>query len=182
MVYACVVLPGLGGRLGRHNRGPSVRPIRGGRPRSSRGARAGAGAGASPSWKFSVDQSDSEDTYRDDVLEVPVLHHKLKARPSPFITDNHFGGGFVSNDDRVAMSALRFASAESIGAECMTDDEEGCMVLPQYAVRAGAREVIYMNPGMTKVAIVTCGGLCPGLNDVVQGLVAKCEDYGGCLW
>jgi len=56
------------------------------------------------------------------------------------------------------------------------------MVLPQYAVRAGAREVIYMNPGMTKVAIVTCGGLCPGLNDVVQGLVAKCEDYGGCLW
>ena len=148
---------------------------------------AGAGSSSSSSsskapWKFSVDQSDSEDAFRDDVLEVPVLHHKLKARPSPFITDNHFGGGFVSNDDRVAMSALRYASSESIGAECMTDEEEGCMVLPQYAVRAGAREVIYMNPGMTKVAIVTCGGLCPGLNDVVQGLVAKCEDYGGCLW
>lgn len=28
------------------------------------------------------------------------------------------------------------------------------------------------------VAIVTCGGLCPGLNDVVQGLVRKLEDYG----
>ena len=27
-------------------------------------------------------------------------------------------------------------------------------------------------------AVVTCGGLCPGLNDVVQGLVNKCHDYG----
>ena len=25
---------------------------------------------------------------------------------------------------------------------------------------------------------MTCGGLCPGLNDVVQGLVRKLEDYG----
>ena len=25
---------------------------------------------------------------------------------------------------------------------------------------------------------MTCGGLCPGLNDVVQGLVKKCTDYG----
>ena len=25
---------------------------------------------------------------------------------------------------------------------------------------------------------MTCGGLCPGLNDVVQGLVNKCTDYG----
>ena len=25
---------------------------------------------------------------------------------------------------------------------------------------------------------MTCGGLCPGLNDVVQGLVNKCCDYG----
>lgn len=125
-----------------------------------------------------MDQSDSEEAFRDDVLTVPSLRHKLTARPSPFITDNHFGGGFVSDDDRVAMSALRYASAESIGAECMTDDEEGCMILPQFAIRAGARESIYMNPATTKVAIVTCGGLCPGLNDVVQGIVNKCEDYG----
>ena len=25
---------------------------------------------------------------------------------------------------------------------------------------------------------MTCGGLCPGLNDVVQGLVSKLTDYG----
>ncbi len=26
--------------------------------------------------------------------------------------------------------------------------------------------------------IVTCGGLCPGLNDVVAGIVNKLTDYG----
>ena len=45
-------------------------------------------------------------------------------------------------------------------------------------VRAGARETIYHDPSTVNAAIVTCGGLCPGLNDVVQGLVRKLEDYG----
>jgi hypothetical protein len=39
--------------------------------------------------------------------------------------------------------------------------------LPPWAVRAGARETIYHDPRHTTAAIVTCGGLCPGLNDVV---------------
>lgn len=39
--------------------------------------------------------------------------------------------------------------------------------LPPWAIRAGAREVIYHDPRNTTAAIVTCGGLCPGLNDVV---------------
>lgn len=52
------------------------------------------------------------------------------------------------------------------------------MPLPTYALRSGARETIYYNPVETKVAIVTCGGLCPGVNDVIQGLVNKSLDYG----
>ena len=56
--------------------------------------------------------------------------------------------------------------------------EQVCIPLPTWAYRAGARETIYMNPKEVKVAIVTCGGLCPGLNDVVQGIVNKCTDYG----
>ena len=36
---------------------------------------------------------------------------------------------------------------------------------------AGARERIYFNPSSTICAVVTCGGLCPGLNDVIRGLV-----------
>jgi 6-phosphofructokinase 1 len=36
---------------------------------------------------------------------------------------------------------------------------------------AGPREKIYFDPSKLKVGIVTCGGLCPGLNDVIRGLV-----------
>lgn len=53
-----------------------------------------------------------------------------------------------------------------------------CVPLPPWAIRAGARETIYHDPLTVNAAIVTCGGLCPGLNDVVQGLVRKLEDYG----
>lgn len=36
---------------------------------------------------------------------------------------------------------------------------------------AGPRETIYFDPSKLKVGIVTCGGICPGLNDVIRGLV-----------
>ncbi|CAD7699284.1 unnamed protein product [Ostreobium quekettii] len=63
------------------------------------------------------------------------------------------------------------------------DEETGdvsdvCLELPAYAVRAGARENILMDPAKVTAAIVTCGGLCPGLNNVVAGLVNKLMDYG----
>jgi 6-phosphofructokinase 1 len=37
--------------------------------------------------------------------------------------------------------------------------------------RAGPRERIYFDPSKTTVAIVTCGGLCPGINNVIRSLV-----------
>jgi 6-phosphofructokinase 1 len=36
--------------------------------------------------------------------------------------------------------------------------------------KAGARERIYFDPSRTKAALVTCGGLCPGLNDVIRSV------------
>lgn len=36
---------------------------------------------------------------------------------------------------------------------------------------AGQREKIYFDPSKLKCAIVTCGGLCPGLNDVIRAMV-----------
>jgi 6-phosphofructokinase 1 len=35
----------------------------------------------------------------------------------------------------------------------------------------GPRRKIFFDPSKTRAAIVTCGGLCPGLNDVIAGLV-----------
>jgi len=38
--------------------------------------------------------------------------------------------------------------------------------------RAGPREKIFFKPEEVKAAIVTCGGLCPGLNDVIRQVLA----------
>lgn len=70
---------------------------------------------------------------------------------------NNFGGGFVSDEDRVALSAIKFASAESAGAKCISGGdghnswleasmEQLCVPLPPWSLRAGARETIWFNP------------------------------------
>src|SRR6201986_4895085 len=44
---------------------------------------------------------------------------------------------------------------------------------------AGPRERIYFNPATLRCGIVTCGGLCPGLNDVIRSIVfCLHEKYG----
>lgn len=45
-------------------------------------------------------------------------------------------------------------------------------------MRAGPREKIFFKPSSVKAAIVTCGGLCPGLNDVIRQLVITLDEYG----
>jgi len=38
---------------------------------------------------------------------------------------------------------------------------------------AGPRKKIFFDPSKTKAAIVTCGGLCPGINDVIRAIVME---------
>ncbi len=38
---------------------------------------------------------------------------------------------------------------------------------------AGPRKNLYFEPSRAKCAIVTCGGLCPGINDVIRALVMQ---------
>jgi 6-phosphofructokinase 1 len=42
--------------------------------------------------------------------------------------------------------------------------------LPLSVEVAGPREKIFFDPSKTKAAIVTCGGLCPGINDVIRAI------------
>ncbi|MDQ1726161.1 MAG: 6-phosphofructokinase 1 [Frankiaceae bacterium] len=44
---------------------------------------------------------------------------------------------------------------------------------------AGPRRRIFFDPSKTRVGIVTCGGLCPGLNDVIRGLVLELTTHYG---
>ena len=46
-------------------------------------------------------------------------------------------------------------------------DKEG---QPLSVELAGPRDKIFFDPSQTKAAIVTCGGLCPGINDVIRSL------------
>lgn len=44
---------------------------------------------------------------------------------------------------------------------------------------AGPRKEIYFDPAKVTVGIVTCGGLCPGLNNVIRDIVmSACYHYG----
>ena len=43
----------------------------------------------------------------------------------------------------------------------------------------GPRRKDFFAPGATRAAIVTCGGLCPGLNDVIRGLVMELKTHYG---
>ncbi|MCB1740750.1 MAG: ATP-dependent 6-phosphofructokinase [Gammaproteobacteria bacterium] len=52
------------------------------------------------------------------------------------------------------------------------EDRFGPTILPSFEL-AGPRDSLYFDPTRLVCGIVTCGGLCPGLNNVVRGLVVE---------
>ena len=46
-------------------------------------------------------------------------------------------------------------------------------------IRAGPRRYLHFDPASVNAAIVTCGGLCPGLNNVIREITKTlCQSYG----
>ena len=45
--------------------------------------------------------------------------------------------------------------------------------------KAGPRRKLYFDPSKAKCAIVTCGGLCPGINDVIRAIVMEAHYHYG---
>ena len=92
--------------------------------------------------------------------------------PSPLNLSKEAGDGifnYVEDDERIIMdpNILYYQ-------ECL---KKG--TVPISFEKAGPKEKIYFDPSKTKVAIVTCGGLCPGLNNVIRGLVMQLNrNYG----
>jgi len=74
---------------------------------------------------------------------------------------NEANAEFITNDHRILFDY----SLEKIQV-AMQEGKE-----PVTIERSGPRERLYFNPARTIAAVVTCGGLCPGLNDVIRGLV-----------
>ncbi|TWI63361.1 6-phosphofructokinase [Desulfobotulus alkaliphilus] len=73
------------------------------------------------------------------------------------------GGRFVSDDARIlkSLDLSEILCAAGQGKE------------PVSFEAAGPRERIYFDPARVRAAIVTCGGLCPGLNDIIRSLVIE---------
>jgi 6-phosphofructokinase 1 len=68
---------------------------------------------------------------------------------------------FVDDDSRVLMDV----SLDAVQQQ-MKDGHA-----PDSFLRAGPRRKIFFDPSKLKCALVTCGGLCPGLNDVIRSVV-----------
>ncbi|OUS49238.1 putative phosphofructokinase [Ostreococcus tauri] len=149
------------------------------------GARAYASRARSKTASKATPRPDYDATtlFSPSVREIFLPEHigemyNLPKRPSPFARGGalwQFGLGqrFIDNGDSVSLNPLRTTGSSGEAAS-----EEDVAFSDERAVRAGAREVIYYDPKKVRAAIVTCGGLCPGLNDVVRSITLTLEDYG----
>ena len=76
---------------------------------------------------------------------------------------------YVHEADRVLLDDTLVAAARRpVGVAELPSLEPG-----------GPRKHLYFDPAATRAAIVTCGGLCPGLNNVIRGLVLELADNYG---
>ncbi len=82
----------------------------------------------------------------------------------------------------------RFVSdAASVRIELTEEEVSGLpedQVLALQFEIAGPRQKLFFSPSKTKCAIVTCGGLCPGINDVIRSIVMEAfhtYDVAACL-
>ena len=69
---------------------------------------------------------------------------------------------FIPNDSKVAFDT---------DAETLADYVRQGKANPAFE-KAGPREKLFHDPAWSKAAILTAGGLCPGLNDVIKFLVS----------
>lgn len=89
--------------------------------------------------------------------------------------------GEAVHDSPLKGKISRFYNEEGIARICRTKDFANLDSLDQieYFELAGPREKLFFNPKEVTVGIVTCGGLCPGLNDVIRALTfCSLESYG----
>lgn len=100
-----------------------------------------------------------------DDLHVSTLG--LNEKPSPLHLSSHHGDGlgdFVPGYPRIRYQL-------DVSPEAPHQD----LLFEQ----AGPRERIYFDPFYTTAAIVTCGGLCPGLNNVIRSVYLELtKNYG----
>lgn len=94
---------------------------------------------------------------------------RLDSPLGPLIEARERSENYVDESDLVLVDdVLSTASERGVPVERLPGLEPG-----------GPRRKIFFDPSKLRVGIVTCGGLCPGLNNVVRGLVLELwQQYG----
>ncbi len=81
----------------------------------------------------------------------------------------------LKSDQRTDSPVYKFVDdSERILYDVSVDNFKRCAETGDTPIsfeKAGPKEYIFFEPAKTKVAIVTCGGLCPGVNNVIRSLV-----------
>jgi 6-phosphofructokinase 1 len=89
--------------------------------------------------------------------------------------DSSIFANFVRDDERVLCD---------LDLEMIKKHSGELDKLPSFEL-AGPRKLLHFEPGRISCGIVTCGGLCPGINNVVRGIVNamhywyKCDKFYG---
>ena len=93
-------------------------------------------------------------------------------RESPLaglLYDRRSSHHWVDASDRVLIDdTAAMVRARGVGVDELPGFEAG-----------GPRREIFFDPSKTRVGVVTCGGLCPGLNNVIRGLVMELTRHYG---
>ncbi len=100
-------------------------------------------------------------------LAVPTLGPpQLDSPLGELLDQRQHSAHYVEETDRVLLDDTLSAVASRNGE------------LPGFEP-AGPRRKIFFDPSRTRAGIVTCGGLCPGLNNVIRGLTLELSiSYG----
>jgi 6-phosphofructokinase 1 len=99
-------------------------------------------------------------------LQTQIRQLGQNQHPSPLKLSKNKDDGiynYVEDGDRVLYDV-----SLSNFKKCMDTGQQ-----PMSFEKAGPREKLYFNPTQVKAGIVTCGGLCPGLNNVIRTLVME---------
>lgn len=92
--------------------------------------------------------------------------------------DSNIFANFVKDSERVLFN---------IDLEYYKDHQNDMSSVPSFEL-AGPRKLLHFEPGTISCGIVTCGGLCPGINNVVRGIVNamhywyKCDKFYGFMY
>lgn len=100
-------------------------------------------------------------------LRVPRLGEPAVVSPMAALVQGRVSSAhYVHESDRVLLDdTVAGAAARLCDVADLPSLEPG-----------GPREYLYFDPARTRAGIVTCGGLCPGLNNVIRGLVLELAD------